>query len=116
MLTDSEMDVAKGPPGVVCSLLESTFVVQRGQEGSGTSSPWQSVARPEAGRHGITLRSWRSGMGEWGPWVLQMQQDRGDVHPLSSILPQGHQIGWDLWPGPGQRRVTVQLLGLQSHS
>lgn len=36
MPTDFEMNVTKGNPGVVCSLSDSNFVVQRSLESSGS--------------------------------------------------------------------------------
>lgn len=71
-------------------------MVHRSTDVLGTRSPWQRVATAEARRHGITQRPWRCAMGRWGPGCFRCSKDRGDFHPLSSVCPQGHQIGRNL--------------------
>lgn len=52
-------------PGVVCSLSESTFVVQRRQEASGNKQPLAKCSQARGRGQGISQRPWSHGVGGW---------------------------------------------------
>lgn len=53
-------------PGVVCSLSESTFVVQRSQQASGNKQSLAKCSQARGRGQGIPQRPWSHGVGGWG--------------------------------------------------